>query len=125
MNKKSQTLGIAIIISITLFLLAEPIVNIVLGKEYQTSIPVLRIIAWLPLVIFLSNVLGIQTILPLNKQKSFSIILFFAAMINLTLSFIIVPMYFEIGTSISVLMTEVFVTVAFFVFLKKNKIQIV
>ena len=113
------------IISITVFLFAEPIVNIVLGKEYQTSIPVLRIIAWLPLVIFLSNVLGIQTILPLNKQKSFSIILFFAAMINLTLSFIIVPMYFEIGTSISVLMTEVFVTVVFFVFLKKNKIQIV
>ena len=126
-NKKllKITLIAGAIISITLFLLAEPIVNIVLGKEYQTSIPVLRIIAWLPLVIFLSNVLGIQTILPLNKQKSFSIILFFAAMINLTLSFIIVPMYFEIGTSVSVLMTEVFVTVVFFVFLKKNKIQIV
>jgi PST family polysaccharide transporter len=113
------------IISIILFLFAEPIVNIVLGKEYQNSIPVLRILAWLPLVIFLSNVLGIQTIIPLNKQKSFSIILFFAAMINLTLSFIIVPMYFELGTSISVLMTEIFVTVAFFVFVKKNKIQIV
>ncbi len=41
--------------------------------------------------------------LPLNKQKSFALILFFAAMINLTLSFILVPKYFEIGTSISVL----------------------
>jgi PST family polysaccharide transporter len=126
-NKKLLKIALiaGAIISITVFLLAEPIVNIVLGKEYQTSIPVLRIIAWLPMVIFISNVLGIQTMLPLNKKKSFSIILFFAAMINLTLSFIIVPMYFEIGTSISVLMTEIFVSLAFFVFVKKNKIQIV
>ena len=63
--------------------------------------------------------------LPLNKQKSFALILFFAAMINVTLSFIIVPIYFEIGTSISVLTTELFVTLAFFVFVKKNKIQII
>ena len=113
------------IISITLFLFAEPIVYIVLGKEYQSSIPVLKIIAWLPLVIFVSNVIGIQTMLPLNKQKSFALTLFSAAMINLTLSFIIVPLYFEIGTSISVLITEIFVTIAFFVFVKKNKILVV
>ena len=113
------------IISITLFLFAEPIVYIVLGKEYQSSIPVLKIIAWLPLVIFVSNVIGIQTMLPLNKQKSFALTLFFAAMINLTLSFIIVPLYFEIGTSILVLTTEIFVTLAFLVFVKKNEIKIV
>ena len=122
-NKKLFKIALTVgaIISLLLFFFAEPIVNIILGKEYQSSISVLRIIAWLPLVIFLSNVLGIQTMLPLNKQKSFTLILFFAAMINLTLSFIIVPIYFEIGTSISVLITEVFVTISFFVFIKKNK----
>ena len=116
---------VGIIISITLFLLAEPLVNFVLGKNYIQSILVLRIIAWLPLVIFLSNVLGIQTMLPLNKHKSFAVILFFAAMINLTLSFILVPKYFEIGTAISVLTTETFVTLSFFIFVKMNKIRIV
>ena len=118
-------LTIGAVISIILFLFAEAIVNILLGHEYQSSVLVLKIIAWLPLVIFLSNVLGIQTMLPLNKQKSFALILFFAAMINLTLSFILVPQYFEIGTSISVLITETFVTVAFFAFVKKNKIKII
>jgi PST family polysaccharide transporter len=113
------------IISIILFVFAEPLVNIILGREYVPSILVLRIIAWLPLVIFLSNVLGIQTLLPMKKQKSFSIILFFAAMINLTLSFILVPKCFEIGTAISVLTTEIFVTITFFAFIKKNKILIV
>jgi PST family polysaccharide transporter len=126
-NKKLFKIALLVgtIISIALFLFAEPLVNIVLGKDYQSSILVLKIIAWLPLIIFLSNVLGIQTMLPMNKHKSFAIILFFAAMINLVLSFILVPKYFEIGTSISVLVTEIFVTMAFFVFIKKNKILII
>ena len=103
-NKKLFKIALLVgtIISINLFLVCRTIVNIILGKDYQSSILVLRIIAWLPLVIFLSNVLGIQTMLPINKHKSFAIILFFAAMINLILSFILVPKYFEIGTSISV-----------------------
>ena len=126
-NKKLFKIALLVgtIISIALFLFAEPLVNIVLGRDYQSSILVLKIIAWLPVVIFLSNVLGIQTMLPLNKHKSFSAILFFAALINLVLSFILVPKYFEIGTSISVLVTEIFVTIAFFVFIKKSKILIV
>jgi PST family polysaccharide transporter len=126
-NKKLFKIALLVgtIISFALFLFAEPLVNIVLGKDYQSSILVIRIIAWLPLLIFLSNVLGIQTMLPLNKHKSFAIILFFAAIINLVLSFILVPKYFEMGTAISVLATEIFVTIAFFTFVKKNKIMIV
>ena len=126
-NRKLFKIALIIgaIISVLLFLFAAPIVRIVFGNEYQSSILVLKIIAWLPLVIFLSNVLGIQTMLPLNKKRSFSLILFFAAMINLILSFILVPKYFEIGTSISVLVTEIFVTSSFYIFIKRNKILVV
>jgi polysaccharide transporter, PST family len=125
-NKKLFKIALVFgtIISIILFLFAGSIVNIVLGKEYESSVLVLRIIAWLPLVIFISNVLGIQTMLPLNKHKSFSVILFFAALLNLTLAFILVPIYFEIGTAISVLTTETFITLAFYIFIRFNKIKI-
>ncbi|MDZ7623398.1 MAG: flippase [Ignavibacteriaceae bacterium] len=115
---------VGVIISVTIFLLAEPIVKIVLGNEYVSSVLVLKIIGWLPLIIIMSNVMGIQTMLPLNKQNAFSFVLFLAAIINLSLSFILVPKFFEIGTSISVLLTEVFVTISFFIFLKRNKIRI-
>jgi PST family polysaccharide transporter len=126
-NKKILKIGFVIgaLISLVMFIFAESIVNIVLGSEYQSSVTVLRIIAWLPLIIILSNVLGIQTMIPLNKHKPFSMILFFAAIINLSLAFIIVPKYFEIGTAISVVITEVFITFAFFIFIKMNKIKIV
>lgn len=116
---------IGIIISSSLFLFAEPIVRIVLGNEYSPSVIVLRIIAWLPLIIFLSNVFGIQTMLPLNYQKRFSQILFLAALINLMISFSIVPSYFEIGTSVSMLVTEIFVTLSFFIFIRMKRIPVI
>ncbi|GIK21971.1 MAG: transporter [Ignavibacteriota bacterium] len=116
---------IGIIISSSLFLFAEPIVKIVLGNEYSPSVIVLRIIAWLPLIIFLSNVFGIQTMLPLNYQKRFSQILFLAALINLMISFSIVPSYFEIGTAVSMLVTEIFVTLSFYIFIRMKRIPVI
>lgn len=126
-NKKILKIGFVIgaLISLVIFIFAEPIVKIGLGAEYYPSVIILRIIAWLPLIIILSNVLGILTMIPLNKHKAFSIILFFAAMINLIVSFVIVPVYFDIGTSISLLVTETFVTVSFYLFIKLNKIRII
>jgi len=126
-NKTILKIGLVIgaLISLVIFIFAEPIVKIVLGTEYYPSVVILRIIAWLPLIIILSNVLGILTMIPLNKHKAFSMILFFAAMINLIVSFIIVPVYFDIGTSISLLVTEIFVTVSFYLFIKVNRIRII
>ena len=126
-NKKLLKIGVLIglLISVFLFTFASTISHLILGNEYQQSIVVLKIIAWLPLIIIVSNVLGIQTMIPLNRDKSFSLILFFAAVINIIISLIIVPKYFEIGTSISVLITEFFVSTAFLIYVKKNKIKVI
>jgi len=126
-NKKILKIGFIVggMISLVVFVFSELLVKIILGNEYESSVIILRIIAWLPLIVILSNVLGIQTMIPLNKHKAFSMILFFAALINLIISFIIVPIYFEIGTSISLLVTEMFVTVSFYLFIRLNKIKII
>ena len=63
---------LAFMISLLIFLLAGQIGNILLGKEFTESVNVLRILAWLPFVISISNVYGIQTMLPMNFEKEFS-----------------------------------------------------
>lgn len=113
------------VISIILFLIAKPIVNLLLGSEYYSSIKVLKILACLPFIILLSNVMGIQTMLPMNKQKSFALILFLASIIYLISSFILVPIYYEIGTAISLIITEIFVTLSFYIFIKIKKINLI
>ncbi len=115
---------IGFMISCILFLLASFIVNILLGKEYMPSILVLRILAFLPFIIALSNIFGIQTMLNFNYKKAFSRILIGASIINIVLSFALIPFYKEIGTSIAVLISEIFVTTSMFFYLQSKGIRI-
>jgi polysaccharide transporter, PST family len=95
-----------------------------MGPQYYGSIIVLRIFAFLPLVLTLSNILGMQIMLTFNMKEAFARILLAAAAINLTLAFSTVYFYKEIGIACSSLITEIFVVVAMFSFLKKKGVEI-
>ena len=112
------------VLSLIIFLFADFIVKIILGNQYLESIIVLRILAFLPFIIGLSNIFGIQTMLALNYKKAFSNILVSASAINIILAFILVPLYKHIGISFSVLISEIFVTVAMFLFLESKGVKI-
>jgi PST family polysaccharide transporter len=102
---------LAFFISLLIFLFASQIGYILLGKEFSDSVDVLRILAWLPFVISISNVYGIQTMLPMNFEKEFFNIVGTAALINLVLLFTLIPGLKEIGTAISFLISETIVTI--------------
>lgn len=112
------------IISLLIFILATPIVNLVLGSQYQSSIIVLQILAFLPFVVGLSNIFGIQTMLTFNLKKAFSKILVSAGLLNVILAVILAPLYQHIGVSIAVLTTEIFVTLSMFSYLNRKGIKI-
>jgi len=114
----------AFIISLLVFIFATPIVNIVLGSQYQQSIIVLRILAFLPFIIGLSNIFGIQTMLTFNLKQAFSRILISAGLLNIALALILVPLYQHIGASIAILVTEIFVTFSMFFYLTRRGIKI-
>jgi PST family polysaccharide transporter len=113
-----------LVLSLSIFIFADLIVKVALGAQYEGSVIVLRILAFLPFIIGLSNVFGIQTMLTLNFKKAFSKILIFASFLNLVLAFILVPSLKHIGISISVLISEIFVTLSMFVFLRSKGIKI-
>lgn len=123
-RKLAKLVGIGTFtLSSFLFIFATPIVNIVLGPQYQQSIVVLRILAFLPFIIGLSNILGIQTMLTFNLKRTFSRILISAGLLNVTLALILSPLYQHIGVSIAVLVTEMFVTLSMFFYLEKKGIK--
>jgi len=121
-NYLKLSVSIAIIVTIIMFILAKPIVLIVLGNNYLSSVNVFRIIVFLPLIILLSNIYGIQIMLNLGYKKEFSRIILFAGIVNLILSVILVPLYFEIGTAIAVVITELIVTTGMYYFVNRKKI---
>ena len=116
--------GISFVISFSIFIFANFVVNILLGPQYQQSIIVLRILAFLPFIIGLSNIFGIQTMLTFNLKQAFSKILISAGLLNIVLALILAPLYQHIGISIAVLTTEIFVTLSMFFYLKKKGIKI-
>jgi len=125
-RKVAKYIGIFTLgVSIFIFVFAEFLVNLLLGEQYYHSIIILQIMAVLPLLIGLSNIFGIQTMVTFGRKKAFSRILIVGSILNLILSFILVPIYHHIGSAISVVVVESFITIAMFIYLQKNGLKII
>ncbi len=113
--------ALSLIISLVLLLFTDEIVLLILGEQYLNSIPVLRILAFLPFIIFLSNVFGIQFMLGQGYDRIFKKIILAGAVINIILLMILVPLYSSVGTALSILFTEIVITSLTLIFFLKNK----
>lgn len=104
------------------FVLAPSLVRILLGSQYGPAVPVLRILALLPPLIALSNVLGIQWMLPLRLDRAFNTIIVTSGVINLSLATAFAPRYAAHGMAWAVVCAETFVTIAMYVVLRRWKL---
>ncbi|BAD77602.1 O-antigen transporter [Geobacillus kaustophilus HTA426] len=116
--------GCTFLISLMIFVFTENIVDIALGDNYRQSVIVLKIIAFLPFIIGLSNIFGIQTMLTLGYKKAFSNILMLASILNIFSAIILVPVFKHIGTAFGVAISEFFVTLTMFMYLHSKGIKL-
>ena len=108
------------LLSILIFIFAQDIIFFLMGKTYTNSIILLKIMSPLPLLIGLSNLFGIQTMLSFGKTKAFSKILFTGAIFGISLSLFLVPNYHHIGSAITQLLVETFITFSMFIYIYFN-----
>lgn len=117
--------GFTFLASAFLFLAASPLATLVFGKGAAAgSIVVIRWIAFLPFLIGVSNVLGIQTMLPLGFDRQFSRILIISGLINIGFGIPLIHFLGARGASISILLTETYVTLAMVFFLQRKNIRL-
>lgn len=103
---------------------ADLIVKLLLGSGYEQSVLLLRIMAFLPVIISLSNIFGVQTMLVFGMQKEFSRILMMAAVLNTCVVLPMIYLYEGIGVSVTITVTECFVAVMMWYVLKQNGINL-
>lgn len=109
---------------ITLYILSPWAIPILLGRQYIPSIGPLQIMAFVPLVVAMSNVMGYETMLPLGMEKIYSKILIAASVFNLVIIYPLISWDGANGTALAVLATETFVTCMMTLILWRKKILI-
>lgn len=112
------------IASIFLFIFAPSIINIFYGKQFELSISSLRIISFLPFIVGLSNVLGIQIMLNLGLDKLFFRATAIASIFGVVLNIFMSKKYGYIGTAWNSIIVESFVTILMYLTLIKANIKI-
>lgn len=109
-------------ISLVLLFGADPIMHLLMGKVYGESVQMLRVLALLPFIISLSQIFGIQTMLPCGMNKEFSRIIISSAILNTIMVFPLIYLLGGTGVCWSMLVTETFVTTTMGWTLHKKKV---
>lgn len=88
------------------------------GAGYELSIPLMCILSISILGISWSNVIGSQMMIPMQKEKEYTISLFIGAGINFIINLILIPRYNAIGAAIGTSIAELVVAISQLIFVK-------
>ncbi|AFZ66507.1 oligosaccharide flippase family protein [Deinococcus peraridilitoris] len=101
------------------FMLAPLIVPVVFGPGYERSVNALRILSLSIPFVAVSNVLGLQWMLPLGLDRVFNGIIISAGVLNIALAVLLVRAFGLTGMSGAVVVSEGFAAVAMLLYLAR------
>ena len=105
------------------FILSDFIVNILYGTEFTSAIFLIKVMIIIPIFISFSNMFGIQLMLNLKLDKQLLIITCIGAFLGITSNFILSSKFHALGTCISWIISEFFITLFMYIILRKNGIN--
>ncbi|MFY1045483.1 flippase [Chryseobacterium sp. GP-SGM7] len=116
---------ITFIASLGVLIFTPILINIFYGNKYENSILPLKIMSFLPFIIGMSNVFGIQIMLNMRLDKLFFKITLAASVIGVSLNYFMSKYFGYIGTAWNIVIVESFVTILMYIVLVKKNINIV
>lgn len=99
---------------------ADKMIPWFLGSDFIPVIPIIRVLSFLIIFIALSNMTGIQYLIPTNQQNILTISVVFGAVINLMINFVLIPLYGALGAGIASLIAEFSVMAVQFWFVRNQ-----
>lgn len=105
--------------SVLLFIFSKQIVMMLLGFEFLYSSKIVKIISFSPLLIFVSNMFGIQIILSSGRMKEFFYLSITGFFVNILSNIFITLNYGAIGAAITFLITEFAVMVISYLLVRR------
>ncbi len=93
-----------------LFMISNNFVPWFLGAGYDKVAILIKILSFLIIIIGLSNVTGMQYLIPTKKQNAFTISVCIGALVNLVLNYILIRNFLSIGAATASVIAECAVT---------------
>ncbi len=112
--------SVGMALSLAALLGAPWAVPFILGDRFTASIPVLQIMAALPLLDALGTMFGVLWMVPLGLDRQFNRIILAGGALNLLLAVALAPRFAQIGMAAAVVTTEIFVTLALYGILRRR-----
>lgn len=91
-----------------------------LGERYVEAEKILSVLAFLPLVMGLSNTMGTQYLIPSGQDKKFTAAVLTGAVVNISLNIPFIIFFGAFGAAVATIIAECFVTVIMIIFAKSK-----
>lgn len=91
-----------------------------LGAGYQKTSALIKLLSPIILIIGLSNVFGLQFLIPAGRDKQFTVAIVSGALANLVLNLLLIPLLKSYGATIATVVAECVVTLVMFRAIKKE-----
>jgi PST family polysaccharide transporter len=109
---------------VVVWLLAPFIVTIFYGEAFRPSIGVLRILCFVPMILGISNLMGVQTMVNLRMDKPYTFIIAIGGVLGLVLNFWLARVFSYTGAAWAWFLTEISIALLLWAYLNKKGIQI-
>jgi len=115
--------GGMLMLAIALFLGARLFVAVLFGPGYQSVAEVLRILVWILPLNAVNTVLGIQWLIPLNKDVAYTRLILAGSIMNMLLAFVLGGAFAHRGIAYGIVASEAAMAIAVCVTLQRNHIS--
>jgi PST family polysaccharide transporter len=113
-----------LMVSLVLLVSSDIINNLLLGSNFVEAIGVFKVLSFFIFFNAVGSIFGMQTMLAFNFKKEFTRIIFLSSIVNIVSCVALTVNYKQIGCAWSVLITEVFILIAAFIFINKKGIKL-
>jgi O-antigen/teichoic acid export membrane protein len=113
------TIFLTVPLTVGLFLLSKELIAILAGQGFEASVAASQILSPIIVLMGLSNVFGIQVLLPFSKERYLLIVFLTGTILSVALNIPLTHFYGHLGAAATTLVTEVVMTVLSFHYFKK------
>ncbi|WP_240047255.1 flippase [Hymenobacter nivis] len=112
-------------VSAGLWLVGPYVITLLYGAKFAGAVTILRIVALLPLIIGMSNLLGLHTMLNLRMDRAFFTVTAVGSVVGLALNMLLIRRYAHVGAAYALVLTEAYITAAMYVYLRWKGIEVI